>query len=245
MTTPPTDDFVRELEEDQSDPFLSPRNGGTEVYLIRHADAMPGADEVVEGGYDAQALSTLGRRQAQALAERLKSSGVAAIYSSPIARAIQTAQPTADALGLEVRIEHDLREIELGPIGPEVLGTATPQELSEALRKRMREIAFLAMSTGRWEHIPGSEPVAALKARATAVVAHIAADHPGQRIAAVSHGGTINAYFAALLGTERDYFFPAANTSISVVRIKGPRRLLLALNDIAHLQQAGLTMPGA
>ncbi len=91
-----------------------------------------------------------------------------------------------------------------------------------------------------WASIPGSEGSEALRARATAAVGRLAAGHPGQRVAVVSHGGTINAYIAAMVGVARDYFFPCANTSISVVRIKGERRLLLGLNDIAHLQRARL-----
>src|SRR5260370_23303734 len=78
------------LIESDTDPFLSLENGSTEIYLIRHADALPGADEVVDGGYDDQPLSELGRRQSLALAERLKEIPVAAIYSSPIKRAWQT-----------------------------------------------------------------------------------------------------------------------------------------------------------
>ncbi|MBF6591996.1 MAG: histidine phosphatase family protein [Ktedonobacterales bacterium] len=244
MTDSPQDDFAHQLLTDDADPFLSLKRGGTEVYLIRHADALPGMEEVVAGGYDEQDLSELGRRQAQALAERLRASSLTAIYTSPIGRALQTAIPTARALNIEVQVDVALREIALGPIGPTAFPSATPRALAEALRTRLRDIAVIALESGRWSSIPGTEPSAALRARITAAVAQIAAAHPGQRVAVVSHGGAINAYFAALLGIERDYFFPAANTSISIVRVKGPRRLLLALNDIAHLRQAGLFTSG-
>jgi broad specificity phosphatase PhoE len=59
-------------------------------------------------------------------------------------------------------------------------------------------------------------------------------------VAIFSHGGAINAFFADLLGLDRDYFFPAANTSVSVARVQGERRLLMALNDISHLREAGV-----
>jgi len=242
MTTPP-DDFARRLEEDEADPFLSPKRGSTEVYLVRHADALPDAEEVVAGGYDEQALSDLGRRQAQALAERLRTAGIAAIYSSPLARAVRTARPLAEALEQEVRPEEGLREVRLGPVGPEAFASATPQELSEALRQRLRDSALLALSTGGWSSIPGTEPSEELRARVTVALARIAAAHPGERVVAISHAGSINAYFAAMLGITQDYFFPTANTAISVVRIKGERRLLLTLNDVAHLQQANLLGP--
>jgi broad specificity phosphatase PhoE len=71
----------------------------------------------------------------------------------------------------------------------------------------------------------------------------IIAAHSGERVLVVSHAGAINAYLAAQLGIAHDYFFPAANTSISVMRALGGRRMLFSLNDIAHLAQAGLFTP--
>jgi broad specificity phosphatase PhoE len=230
------------VTKDGEDAFLSLKSGGTEVYLIRHADALPGVEEVLPGDYDDQALTTKGRQQADALAERLRTIPLAAIYSSPILRAIQTAEPTARTHDLQVQIEPELREVQLGPIGPDQ-ADVPPATVSEVLQARLREIAVIALGTGDWSSIPGSELSAALRSRITAIVDTLAARHPGQRIAIVSHGGAINAYFAAMLGIPRDYFFPAANTSVSVVRIKGDRKLLFALNDINHLIQAGLFTP--
>ena len=187
----------------------------------------------------------MGRRQAQALGERMKQIPLAAVYSSPIGRARQTAGYVADAQGLEVRIEPDLREVALGPIGLAQGTTPTADEIAAALKARLREIAIVAVTTGSWSSIPGSEPSAELRARLVAAIDRIAAAHPGQRIAAVSHAGAINAYLASILGIERDYFFPTANTSISILRINGPRRMLFSLNDIGHLLAAGLFTPDA
>src|SRR5262249_27771825 len=199
------------------------------MYLIRHADALPGATEVTAGGYDDQGLSELGRRQAQTLAERLRQLPLASIYASPIGRARQTAAYVAAVHELEVRVDPDLREIGLGPIGPQDTGALSPEELSSLLPARLREIAIVAITTGRWSSIPGSEPSTALRSRLVAALDRIAMAHPGQRVAVVTHAGAINAYLAAMLGLEQDYFFPAANTSISVVRVNGARHMLFSL----------------
>ncbi|MGH2502047.1 MAG: histidine phosphatase family protein, partial [Ktedonobacterales bacterium] len=220
-------------EVDEPDLFLSLKRGATELYFVRHGDALPGQDEVILGDYDAQALSDLGRRQAQALAQRMVRFQPTAIYSSPTARAAQTAQPTAEALGLVVTLEDDLREVELGAVGPEI-ATDDPAEVSKQLRRQLLAIAHVAVGGGVWSAIPGSEASAHLRARVVGVVARIHAAHPGERVAIFSHGGAINAWFADLLGLERDYFFPAANTGVSVARMLGERRLLMALNDISH-----------
>jgi probable phosphoglycerate mutase len=225
------------------DVMLGPKQGGTEVYLIRHADALPDAAEVVLGHYDEQSLSELGRKQAQALADGLRDLKLAAVYSAPLGRARQTAASLAEAKGLAVQVEPGLREVELGPLHPSVAPSATPEEYAEALKVRLREIAAIAIGEGGWGSIPGAEPSAALRARITAAVNGIVARHPGEAVALVSHAGSINAYFAAILGLGRDYFFPTANTAISVVRVKGANTLVMALNDIAHLRAAGLFPP--
>ena len=224
---------------DEDDPYLSPKRGSTEIYLIRHADALPGADEVVSGGvYDDQSISALGRRQAQALAERLATTRITAVYSSPVARARQTAAAVARVKRLEVRARDDLREVAVGPFGPDPPPTATAGEVADILRARLNELARVILATGVWSSIAGSEDSAALRSRVTAAVERIAADHRGERIALVSHGGVINAYIAEVVHIERDYFFPCANASISVVRVNGDRRLLMGLNDVAHLRNS-------
>jgi broad specificity phosphatase PhoE len=226
--------------EEQPDPFMSLRHGGIEVLLVRHADALPDASEVVRGGYDEQALSALGRQQADALADRLRDISLAAIYASPMGRAIQTAAPTAATHRLEIQTVEGLREVALGTVAAEAIAATTPEEASAQLRARLREIATIAVSTGQWESIPGAEPSAQLRARLTVTMDRIIAAHQGERVMIVSHAGAINAYLAALLGLAHDYFFPTANTSISVMRAHGARRMLFSLNDIAHLAQAGL-----
>lgn len=235
---------TRAQETDALDPFLSPERGSAEILLVRHADALPGPDEVIDGGYDAQALSELGRRQAAALGERLRSADLAAVYASPIGRARETASYIANAAGLEVIVEENLREVGLGRIGPAERAGLTSGEVAEVLRQRLHEIAAIIGTTGRWSAIPGSEPSQQLRQRVMEAIDRIAARHPGRRAVAVSHGGAINAFFASILGIELDYFFPAANTSVSVARVKGPRRIVLALNDISHLREDGLLEEG-
>lgn len=225
------------------DPFMSLRNGGVELYIVRHADALPDADEVVNGGYDAQALSALGRQQAEALADRLRDLSIAAIYTSPMARAIQTAAPTATSHRLEIQPVEGLREISLGALDSDAVTAGTPAEVASLLRERLREIASIAVGAGGWDGIPGTEPSEHLRNRLTTAMDHIITAHPGERVMIVSHAGAINAYLAALLGISHDYFFPTANTAISVMRALGERRMLFSLNDIAHLIQAGLFTP--
>ena len=113
---------MSEVETPIEQPFLSRKNGATEIFLIRHGDALPAGDAIVPGStYDDQPLSSLGRQQAEALAARLQATPFDAIYSSPYRRARETAEPLAHIQGLEVVIEPEIREIRLGQVGAELL----------------------------------------------------------------------------------------------------------------------------
>lgn len=84
-----------------------------EIFLIRHGQSLGNASGTVQG-HSCQGLSPLGFNQSEALSETLKDLEISSIYSSDIGRALQTAKPTIDKLGLEVKIDPDLREAEFG-----------------------------------------------------------------------------------------------------------------------------------
>jgi len=223
-----------------SSPFLSRKDGAAELYLIRHADAVPNLEDVVAGGsYDDQPLSHKGRRQALALVERLKSLDFSVMYASPLRRTQETAAPLAEALKLTLKIEADLREVEFAqPLGLDDPGADKMATLL-ALRARLESVVRTAASTGRWDVVPGAEPGDKFRQRVVQIVDKIAGRHPGERVAIFAHGGVVNVYMAALLGLQKDYFYPIYNTSINVARvhptIEATSRLLLSLNDVAHL----------
>lgn len=225
--------------ETTDDPFLFQRRHAAELFLIRHGDALPGPDEIIPGGiYDDLPLSSIGRDQAQLLAGRLGNVPFAALYSSPLRRCLETAAPLAERLGLTVNIVPDLREVQLG----DVITLPTDgdlEALSKALHERQNQIVRVAGATGSWDDIPGSESSKALRQRVVEALDAITAKHIGERVVAFAHGGVINAYVAEVLGLERDFFFPAANASITVVRAVGQRRVLYVLNDLAHVVRHG------
>ncbi len=92
------------------------------------------------------------------------------------------------------------------------------------------------MRDGSWGSIPGTEPSLTVRARILDALDRIAAEHPGGRVVAVSHAGTINAMIGAIAGTPHDFVFPLANASVSVVRVNAGRRLLVSANETSHLR---------
>lgn len=220
------------------DPFLFQRANAAELFIVRHADAIPGEDEIIPSGiYDDLPLSRLGREQAQALAERLSSSSFDAMYSSPLRRCLETAAPLAELLGIKPVIIEGLKEIRLGNIRPLPNDGHDLAALTKALQERQVDIVRLAGEVGHFDVIPDSESSAAFRKRVVETLDEIARNHIGQRVLAFAHGGVVNAYVAEVLGLQKEFFYPAANTSITVVRVSGKHRVLYVLNDIGHIMR--------
>ena len=222
-----------------TDPFLIRRTNAAELFLIRHGDAIPEADEIIPSGiYNNLPLSKTGRTQAQALAERLKDTHFDAAYSSPLLRCRQTAAPLLEYLKLPLIIVEDIKEIRL--VGSYPIPTLQEgddlTELSKALQARQMEITRRAAITGTWDVIEESEPSKEFRKRIVTGIDDIASRHIGQRVVVFAHGGTINAYAAEALGLERDFFFPCANTSITMFHVNGDQRVMFIMNDVAHLK---------
>jgi probable phosphoglycerate mutase len=221
-----------------NDPFLFQRNNAAELFIVRHADAIPEEDEIIPSGiYDDLPLSRTGRKQAQALAERLGGLSFDALYSSPLRRCLETAAPLAERLRMTPIIAEGLKEIKLGNIHPLPEDGQDLAGLTKALQERQLDIVRIAGETGHWDAIPDSEQSIAFRRRVVQTLDEIVSKHIGQRILALAHGGVINAYIAEVLGLEKDFFFPAANTSITIVRASEKHRVLYVLNDIGHIMR--------
>jgi broad specificity phosphatase PhoE len=84
-----------------------------QLILVRHGETVHNVARITQGWSDSD-LSELGRAQVQRLAQRLVSMQPTALYSSPLGRAMSTAQAIADATGLEIVKLEDLREMNYG-----------------------------------------------------------------------------------------------------------------------------------
>ncbi|HEY8518105.1 MAG TPA: histidine phosphatase family protein [Candidatus Binatia bacterium] len=200
----------------------------TRILLIRHGATVLSAEDRFAGSTDVE-LSDEGRRQARALAERLADDRLAAIYASPMRRALETASIVGRPHGLEPIVEPGLREIGHGHW--------------EGLTRKEVEQRF-AEEYAAWELDPvtfaprGGEPGVAVMARALPVIRTLVERHAGATVAVVSHKATIRLVLAALLGIEpRGYRdrLDQAPACLNVVDFKDPVRARLMLyNDVSH-----------
>jgi broad specificity phosphatase PhoE len=192
----------------------------TRLVLVRHARPADAGVRVF-GSLDV-VLGDEGCAQAEALVERLADEDVAAVYSSPLVRALDTALPLARKLGVEPVIVPDLREIDFGE-----LEGLTHAELEE------RYAGYLPWTEDPAGVVfPGGESVVEVQRRALSAAREIVAAHPDETVVAVSHGVTLRMVLADALRMPLDAIFrlELSHCGISVVDWFGDRALVRSVN---------------
>jgi broad specificity phosphatase PhoE len=199
------------------------------LFLVRHGESVYNAEGRVQGQSDVE-LSPLGLRQADAIAEFLAGAGIDAIYSSPLRRAIQTAQPVAARLGLNVQTDDRLKELHAG-VFQNLLWSEIEARFPNEFGLWRGEQPDVA--------IPQGESRRDLMIRGAAVLRSIR-ETPYRRVAIIAHGGIFAAALKALLQVPAEVNpFSLFNGSISrLAWDKAPK--LLTLNELDHLRAAGI-----
>ena len=169
----------------------------TRLLLIRHAQPSEDARGRCYGTLDI-GLSVRGQRRAQLLARTLDRIPLVAVYSSPSARARETAGPLAAAHQLTPSVEDALREIDFG----EFEGRSY-DEIQAAYPDLYRSW----METPTRVEFPGGESYTQLRVRALVALEDIRARHRGALAAIVSHGGVLRAMLAGCLGMPDEAIF--------------------------------------
>lgn len=177
-------------------------------------------------------LDEQGHQQAQRLAARLANDGLAAIHSSDLARARDTAAPAAERLGLAVVSDTGLRERCYGAFEGRTHVEIEASYPTEWARWRAREPDF--------ELPGGGESLRAFASRCIAAFERIARLYPGGRVAAVSHGGVLDIAYrlATGLSLEAPRRHELLNASINRIRFDDGHWSLIDWADVAHLDAA-------
>jgi len=196
------------------------------LILIRHGESEGNAAGVLQGRLD-YGLSALGARQAFLTAEKLAEMSLERLVSSPLTRASATAAYIAQRLNLELSLDENIAEYDLG----EASGLTGPE-----LRERFPEV--LAMrGKGQRFVFPGEEGRDVFHARLRSFLESVQ-EKPGVT-AAVAHGGVISAICHMVVGLDlqRPGSFQVGNCSITeVVKDRAGRLVLQRHNDVCHLE---------
>jgi len=203
------------------------------LILLRHGETESNRQRLALGREDVP-LNEKGRRQAAALGSSLDGVTVSAVFSSPLRRAVETAQPLAEARGLEVQVDEDLTEMAVGE-----LEGLTPQELRDRYGDFLRQ--WFSTEAGRLR-MPGGESLQDVQDRAWAAIERLRERHPEDTVAVVTHNFTIHAILCRALGLPLANFrrFRHDLTAKAVLDVRQDRAVVISLNDTCHLEAEGL-----
>jgi len=203
----------------------------THLYLVRHGQSAGNAEGRF-GGHGTTPLSELGRKQAQLTAKALAKERIHVIYSSDLHRALESAEPLAKLLKLQVHTSPAFRERHVG-----VLEGLTFDE-----SKAQHPADYYALVNRTVDHvISGGESYRQLLRRISTKLHNILREHQGQRIAIYTHTGAICYMTLHLLGaihrgTKNTPWLITSNCGINRFELRGRRNVrVLALNDTRHL----------
>jgi len=187
----------------------------TLILLVRHGET-PTTGTVLPGRAPGLHLSERGRAQAEAVAQRLSGLPVHAIYSSPLERARETAEPSAAGAGLTVSEEAGLLECDFGDWTGAALAGLTGLPEWQTVQHNPSAFRF-----------PNGEGFSGMQARIVGTLETLRAAHPGAVVVCFSHADPIKAAVAHALGTHLDLFqriviSPASVSAISYTEGQAP-----------------------
>ena len=193
--------------------MTGPAGGATagRLLLARHAETVWHAENRYAGARSDPDLTGRGLRQVEALARGAVAAGVDVVVSSPLRRAVRTATPAAEALGVELLRVPDLREVDFG-----ALEGRTRSEADPGLVRR-----FVADPVAH--PFPGAEPPAEAAARVSDALRAVAGRFPARTVLVVGHSTGLRLALCALLGLPVAHYrriFPRLeNVAVTELRL--------------------------
>ena len=214
----------------------------TDLYLIRHGEAVANVEPIIGGMHGDTGLTDRGRRQAKLLEERLRADDLRAdqLYVSTLPRALETGAYVARALQVPMQPDDELQELRPGEA--DGLSVDEWQSRFGVPDGSSATDPFRAFS-------PGGESWATFLVRAGRALATLVRRHEDETVVAVCHGGVLEASFFlafGLGGTGTRVGFAPLNASITHWRYERDEHFqekwtLVKFNDSGHL--AGEDLP--
>jgi len=200
----------------------------TQLLVIRHGQTDWNAQARIQGHTDIP-LNAEGRAQALRLAQALRGQVLAAVYSSDLRRASETAQAVAGATGAALSAHPGLRERALGRFEGLAFDEIEQRWPDDAARWRRRDPGFAP---------DGGETLLDFHTRCVATTLRLAANHPGQAIALVAHGGVLDCLYRAAVPVplEAPRTWVLGNATINRLLCRRGGLALVGWDDDAHLR---------
>ncbi len=199
----------------------------TRIIAVRHGETAWNVDTRIQGHLDI-ALNDTGQWQARQVARALAGEPLAAIYTSDLQRAHATAQAIAQASGAPLVPEPSLRERSFGALEGRTFAEIETELPEQARRWRQRDPHFAP---------EGGETLVQLRERIAATTHRLAAQHSGELIVLVAHGGVLDVLYRLATGQELQAprTWQLANASINRLLWTPQGLTLVGWADTQHL----------
>ncbi len=198
----------------------------TTLYLVRHGQTSWNREEVFRGRADIP-LNEAGRKEALLTGKYLRRVKTDSIYSSPLCRAVETAEAIARYQDREVQISEGLIDIDFGRW----------QGIShEEVRKRYGELYRQWKHSPHLVRFPGGESLEDVRERALRMIDDIVPDHGDETLVMVSHRVVNKTMLCGLLGLDNSHFWQIGQDTGCINLLEfGEGFTLRRLNDTCHL----------
>lgn len=195
--------------------------------LVRHGETEWNRDDRFRGRSDIP-LNENGRAQAHQIAHRLASYKIAAIYSSPLPRALQTAAPLAAQCKLEIQETADLLDVDYG---------AWEGMAREDIRARYAELYETWARRPGHARFPGGESLRQVRVRVENLLGELCKEHLGETVVLVSHRVTCHLTLCYALGLPNDALWHIRQDVACINEFQEQDGLYVVtlMNDTAHL----------
>ena len=198
-----------------------------EIIIARHGETEWNVAEVFRGQIDID-LNETGVKQAELLAGYLSTSTIEAIYSSPLQRALKTAETIARPHQLKVNVEHDLMDLNFGRW----------QGLShQEVKEQYGELYTTWTTRPEQVRMPGGETLEDVRKRVTRVITRVLDNHSGTLLI-VGHRVVNKVIICALLGLDNSHFWRIRQDTcgISIFTYQNEQFILTRHNDTSFLK---------
>jgi len=202
----------------------------TKLVLARHGETAWNVERIFRGRSEVE-LDDVGMRQAELLGEYLSNLKLDAIYSSPVRRALDTANIVARYQKIDVRVAQGLSDMHFGEW----------QSLSEQeVRRRYPALLDEWHSTPERIRMPGGESLEDVRNRSMQVVSGVVSKYDGS-VLLVSHRVVIKVLVCSLLGLDNSHFWNIGQDvgGVTIFSYVNGRFVLTRHNDTSHLRALG------
>jgi len=198
------------------------------LYLIRHGETEWNTAKRFQGWSDIE-LDETGFEQARLLGERFRTIKVDEIYSSPLKRAVKTAEPIAAVNGIKVQTNDNFKEINFGR-----WEGLTREEIFRAYGSEFNDF----ITAPETHDFPGEKSFDIVTNRIKEGFHEVLDGKDGKSIAIVSHGGIIRLAIKYLLDIHEPWYNKTwvDNTSVTLMELNKTHNLLRVFNDSSHIR---------